>query len=135
MYVSVVLYCHVSRELKTGFGLVIGFIGYLQVVTTNNYNIIADLHTTKHSTLLSSVYLHYFSRIYNTGTIKDSLNHTPNTLHYSAHKVFRSHVKSSQADFLYSSVLLQLTAIPLFACFLRYYSLVTALNEFYHLLI
>jgi hypothetical protein len=30
--------------IKTRFGLVIGLIGYLQVVTTNNYNIIADLH-------------------------------------------------------------------------------------------
>jgi hypothetical protein len=34
------------------------FIGYLQVVTTNNYNTVTDFHTTKHSTLISSVYLH-----------------------------------------------------------------------------
>jgi hypothetical protein len=27
------------------------FIDYLQVVTTNNYNTIADFHTTNHSTL------------------------------------------------------------------------------------
>jgi hypothetical protein len=38
------IYCHVSQWLRRGFGVVIGFIGYLQVVTTNNYNTIADLH-------------------------------------------------------------------------------------------
>jgi hypothetical protein len=38
--------------------LAIGFITHLQVVTTNNYNIVTDFHTTKYSTLLSSVYLH-----------------------------------------------------------------------------
>jgi hypothetical protein len=53
-----VLYCHVYQWLKTGFGFIIGFIAYLQVVTTNNYNTVTDLHTTKHSTLISSVYLH-----------------------------------------------------------------------------
>jgi hypothetical protein len=37
----------------------IGFIGYLQAVTTNNYyNTVSDFHTIKHSTLISSVYLH-----------------------------------------------------------------------------
>jgi hypothetical protein len=93
----------VSQWLKTGFGLVIGFINHLRVVTTNNYYTITDLHTTKHSTLLSSIYLHKSSRIYNTV----SLNHTlPISLSYSTHKIFKSHVKSSQADFLYSSVLL-----------------------------
>jgi hypothetical protein len=50
-------YCHVYWWLKTGFELVIGFIGYLQVVTTINCYTIADLHTTKHSTLISSAYL------------------------------------------------------------------------------
>jgi hypothetical protein len=33
-----------SQFLRRGFGVVIGFIGYLQVVATNNYNTIADLH-------------------------------------------------------------------------------------------
>jgi hypothetical protein len=42
--------------------------------------------------------------MYNTGTIKVSLNHTlPISLQYITHKVFKSHVESSQADFLYSS--------------------------------
>jgi hypothetical protein len=82
-------------------------MGYLEVVTTNNYNTIADFHTTKHSTLISSVYLHQSSRIYNTGAIKVSLNHTlPIPLYYSTQKVFKAHVKSSLADLLYSSVLL-----------------------------
>jgi hypothetical protein len=44
--------------IKMGFGLVILFTGYLQVVTTNNYNTVTDFHTTKHSTIISSVYLH-----------------------------------------------------------------------------
>jgi hypothetical protein len=83
-------YCHVSQWLKTGFGLVNGFIAYLQVATTNNYNTVTDFPTTtKQSTLIPSVYLHWSSRIYNTGTIKVSLNHTlPKPVHYSTHKVF-----------------------------------------------
>jgi hypothetical protein len=93
-------YCHVLQWLKMGFRLVIGFIDHLQVVTTINYNTIADLHNLQslHTNLSLS------SWIYNTGTIKVSLNHTlPMSLCYSTHKVFKSHVKSSQADFLYSS--------------------------------
>jgi hypothetical protein len=79
-------YWHVLQWLRCRFGLVIGFIGYLQVVTTINYNTVPDFHTTKHSTLFSSVYLHWSSRIYNTGTIKVSLNHTfPISLCYSIH--------------------------------------------------
>jgi hypothetical protein len=31
--------------LETGFGLVIGFIDYLQIVTISNYKAIANLHT------------------------------------------------------------------------------------------
>jgi hypothetical protein len=89
--------------------LVIGFTGYLQVVTTNNCNTVTDFHTAEHSTLISLVCLHWFSRIYNTGTIKVSLNHTlPISLHYSTHKAFKAHVISSQADVLYYSLLLEL---------------------------
>jgi hypothetical protein len=51
-------YCHVYSWLKTGFGLAIGFIDHLQVVTTNKYNTVTDFHTTKHFTLIPSVYLH-----------------------------------------------------------------------------
>jgi hypothetical protein len=66
---------HLNQCLKTGFGLVIGFINHLQAVTTSSYTA-PHVHTTQHSTLLSSVYLLQYSRIYNTGTIKVSLNHT-----------------------------------------------------------
>jgi hypothetical protein len=38
-------YCHVYGRLKTGFGLVIGFIDPLEAVTINNYNTITDFHT------------------------------------------------------------------------------------------
>jgi hypothetical protein len=79
----------VTKEVR--FGLVIGFINNLQVVTTINYNIVPDFHIKKHSTLISSVYLHYSSRIYNTGSIKVTLNHTlPTSLCHSKHKVFKS---------------------------------------------
>jgi hypothetical protein len=44
--------CHVSQWLRRRFGLVIGFIGYLHVVTTNNYNSIAD-------NVNSSLSIHY----------------------------------------------------------------------------
>jgi hypothetical protein len=41
--------------LKRGFGLVVGFIINLQVVTTSNYYILADLHILEsfHTNLLS----------------------------------------------------------------------------------
>jgi hypothetical protein len=56
MYVrlNLILSC-VTQWLKTGFGLVVGFIGYLQVVTTNNYDTIADLKNLQplHANLLS----------------------------------------------------------------------------------
>jgi hypothetical protein len=42
----------------TGFGLLIGFINHSQVVITINYNTLPDFYTTKHSTLIFSVYLH-----------------------------------------------------------------------------
>jgi hypothetical protein len=40
---------------KTGIGLVIGFINHLQVITTNNYYAVADLHNSQshHTNLLS----------------------------------------------------------------------------------
>jgi hypothetical protein len=62
--------------IKTGIGLVIGFINRLQIVITINYNTVPDFYTAKQSTLISSVYLHCSSRIYHTGTIQVSLNHT-----------------------------------------------------------
>jgi hypothetical protein len=59
-----------------------------------------------------------------------SLNHTFTiALHYSTYKDMKSHVKSSQADFLYSSLLLEFTAC-LFVCVLLSLLLATALNEF-----
>jgi hypothetical protein len=43
---------------KTGFGLVIGFIDYLQLVTTNSYYTVPDLHNLQSSRSIST-YLHY----------------------------------------------------------------------------
>jgi hypothetical protein len=119
------MYCHMSQWLKTGFGLVIGFINHLQVITT-----ILLLNTIyNHLTLIFSVYFHRSSlsvswqQIYNTGTIKVSLNYTlPILMYYCTHKVYRSHTKSSQADFLYSSVLLKFIACLLYSSSLPLYS-------------
>jgi hypothetical protein len=94
-----------SRVLvtKTGFELVIGFINHARVVTTINYITVPYFYTTKHSTLIFSAYLHCSSRIYHTGTTQVWPHHTlPISLWYSTHKVFRSHVKSSQSDLLYT---------------------------------
>jgi hypothetical protein len=38
------------NDYRRGFGLSIGFIDHSQVVTTNNYNIIADLHSLQITT-------------------------------------------------------------------------------------
>jgi hypothetical protein len=88
--------------------MVVGFINHLQVVTTSNYNIISDFHTTKHSTLDDLILLSLvlvtapnngysftmfslpvsWQRIYNTGIMKVSLNYTlPLSLDYSTCKV------------------------------------------------
>jgi hypothetical protein len=84
------------------------FIEHSPVVTTTKYNTVTDFHTTNHSSLIFPVYFHYSSlsaswqRIYNTGTIKVSLIYTlPVSLYYSTHRIFKSHVKSSQADYNY----------------------------------
>jgi hypothetical protein len=55
---KVKIYCQVYGWLKTEFGLVIGFIGYLQVITIINYYTVTDFYTTKHCMLISSVYIH-----------------------------------------------------------------------------
>jgi hypothetical protein len=57
-------YCHVYQSLKMGFGLVIGSINHLQVVTTNNYDTIAGLHNLQslHTNLLSLFPLVFSSR-------------------------------------------------------------------------
>jgi hypothetical protein len=75
-------------------GFWIGFINSSQVLTTSNCNTIADFHFTNHSTLIFSVCFHQSSisvswqRIYNTTTIKVSLNYTfPISLYYSTCKV------------------------------------------------
>jgi hypothetical protein len=44
MGISIISHCQVSQTLKMGFGLVIGFIDNLQVITTINYNTVTDLH-------------------------------------------------------------------------------------------
>jgi hypothetical protein len=44
------IYCHVYEWLWTGFGLGIGFIDHLQIVTTSNYNTVANSHTLQFTT-------------------------------------------------------------------------------------
>jgi hypothetical protein len=84
-----------SHVWVTGDGVQIDNWFHLQVVTIINYNTVTEFHTPQ-SICIS---LHR--------CITQELNHTlliP--LHCSTHKVFTSHIKSSQADLLYSSVLL-----------------------------
>jgi hypothetical protein len=66
------------RVTETGFGLVIGFINHSQVVTTNNYNTVPDLHNLQslHYNLLSLFPLvftiGFLATDLNTGIITDS---------------------------------------------------------------
>jgi hypothetical protein len=50
-YLLAHVYCHVLEWLYTWFELVNRFVDHIQIVSTNNYNTIADFHTTNHSTL------------------------------------------------------------------------------------
>jgi hypothetical protein len=62
----------------TGFGLVIGFIGYLQSVNTNNYNTAADLHNVQSlNTSLFSLSALVFTDLSHSLTQL----HTPNITH------------------------------------------------------
>jgi hypothetical protein len=66
-----------------GFGLVTGFVNHLQVVTTNNYYTIADLHNLQslHTDLLILFLLIFAIHFLATGNRKcESLTklHTPN---------------------------------------------------------
>jgi hypothetical protein len=93
----------VSQWLRSEFGLLIGFVNNLQVVTTNNYNTIADLQNLQslHTNLfsLSALVLTDLQHRNYKSLTKSTL---PTLLCYSTNKVFKSHVESSQADFLYS---------------------------------
>jgi hypothetical protein len=82
------------------------FIEPSQVVITAKYNAVTDLPNRNHSTLIYTVYFQQsplsfsWQWICSTGTIKASLNHTLLvSLYYTTHKVFKSHVKSSEVDF------------------------------------
>jgi hypothetical protein len=46
----------VRVKLNGGFGLEVGFIGRLQIVTTNNYNTIDNFHTLQITTAYSFQY-------------------------------------------------------------------------------
>jgi hypothetical protein len=61
------------------FGLDIGFIDHLQVVTTNNYDTITDFHTlsvTQHMLSQSAFTSCFLAAGFNTVTITASLNYT-----------------------------------------------------------
>jgi hypothetical protein len=55
LWPSTLQYCHMYRWLRCGFGLVIGFINNLQIITTINYFTIAALHNVQ------SLYTNLFS--------------------------------------------------------------------------
>jgi hypothetical protein len=62
---------------ETGFVLVIGFINHSQVVTTNNYYTVPDLHNSLHYNLLSlfplAFTLRFLAKDLNTGIIAFSI--------------------------------------------------------------
>jgi hypothetical protein len=88
------------------FGLASAFTDHLQAVTTNNYNTVADFHTTNHSTLnLLSVLSLVFVTPLNIGyssamfSLPDSWQWTITvtlqiSLYSSTHKVFKSHAET-----------------------------------------
>jgi hypothetical protein len=71
-------------DYRRGFGLEFGFIDHLQVVTTNNYNTIANFHTlqitTQHVKSFRSAFTSVFpvtdlnNRDFSTAPIKFSLH-------------------------------------------------------------
>jgi hypothetical protein len=91
----------------------IGFISTLVTISLNHiyyrqYSAIADLHTFQFTDAYAPGFPVFTSRLLatdlRTETITISLDYTLQVRHIN--KVFKSHVKSSQADLLYSSVLL-----------------------------
>jgi hypothetical protein len=94
----------------------IGFISTLVTTSLNysqyrQYSTIADLRTLHFITAHALGFPVFTSRLLamdlNTETITVSLDQTrPISLHYSARKAFKSHIKSTQADLLHSSVFL-----------------------------
>jgi hypothetical protein len=109
------------------FELITGFINNLLVVTTNNYYSITNLHNLQslHTNLFSlfplDFTIRFLAAIYNSGTIKVSVNYTLpismyystcNVIHYVFYFFFRarccylgtSELKSSQFPFPHSSI-------------------------------
>jgi hypothetical protein len=68
-----------SQYLRRRFGLVIGFIWNLQVVTTNNYNTLADLHNLQSlNTNLLSLSALVLTDLYHRNYKSLTKSHTPN---------------------------------------------------------
>jgi hypothetical protein len=64
---------------QTGFGLVIGFINHIQVVTTNKYNTVPDLHHLQTTATYTLGFTDSTSRLPTTDlTQKLPQSHTPN---------------------------------------------------------
>jgi hypothetical protein len=97
------------------FGLLDLLIPWLQPVLITlkyrQYSTITNVHifqfTIAHTLGFPAFTIHVLATDLNTETVEVSLEYIPPiSLHYSTHKAFKSHIKSSQAGLLHSSVLL-----------------------------
>jgi hypothetical protein len=121
-------YFYQCQWLKTEFGLVIGNIGYIHVVTTDNWNTVIDFHTTKHSTLLPSVSTSLYGLITQEllkFTITRSQNHCTISHITSSNHTLNVH-RVTSCTLLHSSSLLLACCTPPAYCYTLVGKLLTA---------